>query len=399
MIYRKIKEGEAKAFANLSSIAFFGNADDAYKDIEKGEFLPDTIRVLEDENGRISAGLRLFDIEMFLDTGYVRTGGIGDVSSYPENRRKGNVSELFDGVLKEMYEDDYVLSYLYPFSHPFYRKYGYELCIKKDIVTFKAEGISYKKDWGYAKMHVPGSADDLSDEIKQVYEKYAQGMNFMLNRKGWFWDRILKGNPFTSKSRLYVLYYNDGTPAAYFQYDYEKIDFITFNAKIFDMAFISSEAFDMMVNFMYKLTPQIKDISFSCPPVIDAYSIIEEPWHVNIKSDAGGMMRIINAQKALCAIKAPEMKAKLNIRIFDDNIEHNNNIFTVDIESGRAAAQKAESTTLPDMECSIHALNQLVSGYAGLEQAKHRKDIKINSNYEIINKVFVKKPIHTQDHF
>ena len=110
-------------------------------------------------------------------------------------------------------------------------------------------------------------------------------------------------------------------------------------------------------------------------------------------------MRIINAQKALSAIKVPEMKAKLNIRIFDDNIEHNNNIFTVDIESGRAAAQKAESTTLPDMECSIHALNQLVSGYAGLEQAKHRKDIKINSNYEIINKVFVKKPIHTQDHF
>ena len=350
MIYRKIKDDEIKDFANLGATVFFCSAEDAYKEIEEGKFLKETIRVLMDDEGKMIAGLRLYDLEMFLDTGYVRTGGIGDVSSYPESRRQGNISKLYEHTLREMYEEGYVLSYLYPFSHPFYRKYGYELCRQKDTVTLQTKSIALTQDNGCVKQHIFGTEMDLSEDIKTIYNEYADGMNMMLNRKGWFWDRILEANPFTGKSRLYVFYLEDGTPTAYFQYDYEKVDFSSFNIKIFDMAYISRKAFNMMINFVYKLYPSVVKVSFRRPPVLDCYSIIDEPWNVEMKSEGGGMLRIINAAKALNAMKAPMINTKLKIKVNDMNIKENNNIYCVDINMGELAAKEVSVTETYDME-------------------------------------------------
>ena len=42
-------------------------------------------------------------------------------------KRKKFIRNIFEYAMKEMYEDGYVFSYLYPFSHVYYRKFGYEL--------------------------------------------------------------------------------------------------------------------------------------------------------------------------------------------------------------------------------------------------------------------------------
>ncbi|MBN2878272.1 MAG: GNAT family N-acetyltransferase [Clostridia bacterium] len=398
MNYRKIKESEAKDFANLSATAFFFNAENAYQDIEKGGFLTETIRVLEDETGRFPVGLRLFELQMYLNSSYVKTGGIGDVSSYPENRRKGYISRLFDYTLREMYEDNYVMSYLYPFSHPFYRNYGYELCRKNTTVTMNPEKISYCYFDLEAREHIPGTKEDLSKDIMAIYTSYAEGMNFMVQRQGWFWDRVLQENPFTSSSRMYVLYQEDGTPCAYFKYIYEKFEVYFSKIKILDMAFIDRESFDMIMRFIYRLAPSTKEVRFSLPPAIEPYGISDDAWNVGMRSEPGGMMRIMNAEKALSTIKTEAENMNISIQIADDNIQENCGVFDLDVEDGTITAKKT-SNKVPDMECSVQVLNQLVSGYACIDEVAHRKDIKVISKHKELNKVFAKRPIHLQDHF
>ena len=395
MIYRKIKKEEAKEFANLSAIAFHTIAKEAYEDIEKGEFLEDTVRIIEDENGKFIAGLRLFDLKMQLDGQYIRCGGIGDVSSYPEHRRHGNISRLFDEVLKEMYDDNFMISYLYPFSHSFYRKYGYELCRDNKIVSFETKHIPYCKDKGYIRQHIPNTENDLSEDIKKIYGIFAEKRNFMVEREGWFWDRILKSDAYTSSSRLYVCYTDDNTPAAYVLYEAEKKEPYMLKANIMDKAWINRNAFDMWLRFIYRLAPAVCETGFSCPSDFEVMDIIEEPYELKVKSEPGGMLRIVNVKRALEVIKKPELGIQVSIKVKDDNIPENNGIFLIKGDTVR----KDESTKEADLECSVHVLAQLISGFRVLDDVMHREDVTVTGKKEELDSLFVKKPIHTQDHF
>lgn len=400
MIYRKIKKEEAREFAKLSATAFHCNAENQYKEIEKNEYEEDYIRVLENDDGKFVAGMRLIEMEMYLDGNPVKCGGIGDVGSYPEYRRMGNITRLFDAAFNEMYKNDYVISYLYPFSHPYYRKFGYEICRRKDIISFKTEEIAYKKDDIYARQHVIDSEDDLSADIKKIYYQYAKDMNFMVKRKdnGWLWNRLLKEDAYTGKAKLYVCYNSDDTPIAYFLYEFEKIGQYDLKAKIFDMAFVSREAFDIMLRFIYRLAPAVKIIEFSRPAVINALDIVEEAWEIKMQSEAGGMMRIINVEKALCNMRLPDSDCSISIKVTDDNIKQNNDLFVLQIINGKAEIKKDRSAK-PDLECSIHVLSQLVCGFRTIDDVIHRDDVRVNDHIDVLNSVFVKKLIHTQDFF
>lgn len=400
MIYRKISKEEAKEFAKLSATAFHGKAENQYKDIEKNEYQEDSIRVIENDEDKFVAGLRLIEMEMYLDGNPVKCGGIGDVSSYPEYRRMGNVSRLFESTFDEMYKNDYVISYLYPFSHPYYRKFGYELCRRKEIVSFETQKIAYSKDGGYVRQHVMESDDDLSADIKKVYYEYAKNMNFMVKRKesGWFWDRVLKKDAYSSKAKLYVCYQSDNTPIAYFLYEFEKIGHYDLKAKIFDMAFVNREAFEVLFRFIYRLAPSIKQVEFSCPSVIKPLEIIDENWEIKLESEAGGMMRIVNVEKAFKAMKMPNTDCSTAIKVTDDNIKENNDVFVVDIVGGKTSV-KRDSNAKVDLECSIHILSQLVCGFRTLEEVMYKDDVRVNDKKNILKSIFVKKLIHTQDFF
>ncbi|MEX1376055.1 MAG: GNAT family N-acetyltransferase [Eubacteriales bacterium] len=398
MIYRIIEKEELKAFANLSATAFHCDATEQYKDIEDGGFLLETIRVIADAENNFTAGLRLIELEMYLDTGYVKCGGIGDVSSYPEYRRGGNVSELMKNVLREMYENKYVISYLYPFSHPFYRKYGYELCREKRVVTIKTSDIKYTKSAGYAKQHIYKTKDDLSEDIKKIYYKHADGMNFMLDRNEYFWEKKLKEDAFTSKTKTYVLYSEENQPIAYFTYEYEKIVFPNIRAKIYDIAFVDRKAFDSLLMFIYKLGPAVSEIVFACPPRLNIFNTLEDAWNVKMSVEPGGMMRIINAKMAFEAMKAVELKSSLLIKVQDNYISENNAVFRVECKSGKITAEKADGEAY-DLCLPVNILAQAISGYAALDEVEHTEGVTIRAKKEELDKLFYKKHIHLQDFF
>ena len=128
MEFRFIKSKEQEQVIFVISQAFYYNCESEYKLVEKGKFRYEDFLGAFDDGGKLMAVAQCLPHFMWLDGVSVKCGSIGNIASLPEGRRGGIVRKIMKLLCDKMYEDGYVMSFLYPFSHPYYRKFGYELC-------------------------------------------------------------------------------------------------------------------------------------------------------------------------------------------------------------------------------------------------------------------------------
>ena len=120
---------EQVAYSQLCSLAWQSLVDE--KELARIATLPDPDPRrwgALSEDGTLAAGLACYDFHAFLQGEAVSNGGIGGVVTHPAYRRQGAIREIFTELLRETRSNGEILSSLYPFSHAFYRKFGYELC-------------------------------------------------------------------------------------------------------------------------------------------------------------------------------------------------------------------------------------------------------------------------------
>ena len=91
---------------------------------------------LFDDAGKLQGGLIAHDFATTFCGREVRMAGIGGVVSRPEQRRQRTIRRVFERMLPVLYERGVTLSALYPFSHEYYRKFGYEQCLNRRHASF-----------------------------------------------------------------------------------------------------------------------------------------------------------------------------------------------------------------------------------------------------------------------
>ena len=64
-------------------------------------------------------------------------GGITGVATYPEYTGKGLIHSLMKRAINYMHDQEFPISFLYPYSIPFYRKMGWEIVSDKLSFTVK----------------------------------------------------------------------------------------------------------------------------------------------------------------------------------------------------------------------------------------------------------------------
>ena len=85
-----------------------------------------------------------------------------------------------------------------------------------------------------------------------------------------------------------------------------------------------------------------------------------------------------------------------------DTVPENETVNTDDI--GQDITAVPSDTVLPtaetpDLTVSIQALGQMAAGAVSLSEAMYRPDVTVAGNQEVLEKVFVRKPILVEDHF
>src|SRR5690625_7023407 len=80
-------------------------------------------------DGQLAAKMHLIPLSCYIRGKEFEIGGVSSVATWPEYRRQGLVKKLLYHGLKQMKQHGQTISFLHPFSVPFYRKYGW-------VVTF-----------------------------------------------------------------------------------------------------------------------------------------------------------------------------------------------------------------------------------------------------------------------
>ena len=123
-IIRPMTNDDLLAYERLCSICY------TYPAKHAPEPLPDEklrIRMgVFDEDGKLLSAMMQIPYSVRFGGETVPLIGIGGVVTDPAARGQRAIRHLFEEGLPRLYREGYVFSALYPFSHRFYRKFGYE---------------------------------------------------------------------------------------------------------------------------------------------------------------------------------------------------------------------------------------------------------------------------------
>ena len=104
---------------------------------------------------RLASMIVVYHMQVNVHDNIMDMGGITGVATYPEYAGRGLIHSLMRRVLDYMNKQQMPLSFLCPYSIPFYRKMGWEIC--SDQLTFNVKDVQLPK-----ARPVPGMVERVS---------------------------------------------------------------------------------------------------------------------------------------------------------------------------------------------------------------------------------------------
>ena len=394
MTIRKIENKDHFEAYKLAAYCF-------HQRIEVGE--PDPQKIKEDTR----QGFGAFDEEtliaqiinhpfnFYLDGKIIKTGGIGAVSTLPEYRDSGAIRQIFEKLIPQAYKDGEVISTLYPFNHKFYRKFGYEVIPFRNEYTFSPDIL---KDYqtiaeGNSIKITRWKNGEKADDYLEVYESFAKTMNLSAVRTLEGMEKHLKYEKEFIDRKFSYLFTKEEKPLAYLIFT-DVYNSEAAELHVNEYAWTCRSGFNAILNFLSRFTADYGKIILPLPKGIDLLKIITSPNAYNIEKRTCQhfMLRVVNAQKLLEVIKKPA-DCNFTIKIEDELIKENN--ITLRVKSDSVTQSKDK----PDIDLNIRTLSQLASGCSNIDEAMLRNDIIINSNEEMLRRVFTEKLIFVSESF
>lgn len=391
MEYRKLTPAEAQQAAFISSQAFDYTIshEDLASYLEEGAQKHIHMRGAVDENGKVLAGLVLNPYEVWFDGHVVGMGGIGGVSSRPECRRGGHIRGLFGAIMEEMRERGMVFSFLSPFSHVFYRKFGYELgSVLVQVEAPTAQLARYVQP-GYGVQYQEGM--DIAPFL-EVDRAFAPRHNMMTQRPMERWEKILKHDPMETRIRTYILYSAEDKPIAWFQFTVEnKV------MKVMEMEWVNREGLWAMLGFWGRFAGNYDKVSFLSSPELVADVLWTEPYEITTILTRQGMTRVVDVQKALEWMRKPEQPGEVVLKVQDDFCRWNDRAYRIAWADGESCVTEAKGSA--DGTVSVQALSQMVTGLYPLKTIVCRPDVQLDAKESLLEALFPQKQVYCQEHF
>jgi predicted acetyltransferase len=348
---------------------------------------------------KLLAGMFEIEFLMRFDGHSKKMSGISGVGTLPEARKGGHIRRISEKMLIEAYEKGVVFSTLAPFSHDFYRKFGYEIASDRFNISIPTKSFSTIKPTGEYINILPG--DDFS-LLKEVHSAYIADINHGVDRGYWqndrAWKIFTKDEPCATGSFIYLWKDENGIARSYIKYrdQYEDGENQMY---VSELAFIDIKGLYGILGIVSGLSTQYENFKWQMPSFIDLWDIIGEAWYVKQKKRPREMTRVINVKTALELMRRPDGEGKYVIEVKDDNIPANNGKYLVEF-SGKET--KVSITTKDaDISCDILTFNQLVLGYRTLQNMLYtrKNGLEINNNIKTLNSVFTLRPQHLTEYF
>ena len=292
--------------------------------------------------------------------------GIGFVATYPEYRGRGVASAVMDRILADAHADGVALSYLAPFSYPFYRAFGYEHAFDERTYQMRVG------DWPDGP-RVAGHVERLEwqrarDAVHAIYAAGEAHRPAALVRDAW-WEEY-KFN-LRAAYRFAVYYAEDGEPQGYLAYQLGN------NAvNIFEWEWLTTEAYHALSRYIRSHQAEFA-LAWSCavPNVGERMPLPADPATISYATRPYMMARIVDMQAFLGAFPfAGTQDFAFSVHVgADAHAPWNEGVWTVERRDGsvsvtHAAGEPGPSASVPVLRTTIQRAVQLFLGYAPLSQ-------------------------------
>lgn len=261
-VHRLTEKEELLESDRICSIAFVSpwDREEAVRGLESPDFQPTVSFGHFTEEGQLTASLLLPQFQMRYEGHDVPMVGVGGVASLPEYRYGGAVRQIFHTALEWMWDQGAVFSTLYPFSHSYYRKFGYELCQLVTQYKLPTEALESFSCTCKVRMFQPG--EDLAP-LQAVYNARLGQYNLAVQREERHWRSLFGKDPAKEMRYTYLLEDACG-PLAYVIFKPEEGE----DGKIGnvrELAFAKPEGLPQALGFLYRLGAQYEAFRIALP--------------------------------------------------------------------------------------------------------------------------------------
>lgn len=400
MYARKLKPEEQYLSRRNMAVAFEGEFDPE-KELEKSKTEEQDPRA--DHWGAFAgvqedpiASLVMNKYRCRFDGHTVKMGGVGGVASLPPCRRGGAVRACLQASLRDLYDEGFMLSALYPFSTAFYRKFGYENGQLCTLWTLPLADLNVPDVGGRVRQIFPG--DDLSP-LLTVYSSVYGDCNLSVVREVYD-ESLTKDNLLEQKRYIFVWEDESGKPGAFLigGRDGDILNCRTdFSAKN-GLLFRDAGALQGLFFFLRTAFPaNFKAVRFCVPSYLNLVSLFPEAASMESSLVVNGMLRVVNVEEALklCRCKG---EGEVVLELEDPVLSENCGIFRLSFAPGKQnQVERAESA--PDISMPIGEFSALLLGVRGAEEFPWIPAAKVQNPAAPLEKVFYRKPCHILDLF
>jgi len=345
------------------------------------------------EDGTLFSSVIVKPEAMMFNGQSVKMAFTGGVTTLPEARNAGGVRKIYEKVFPKMKDDGILFSFVYPFSFPFYRKFGYEQSYSRSRFFIPIDALNIYSYPSGVRAHKKG--DSPRDFIK-VYNQFIKDKNLAIVRSDDEWQEILNRDPHLKREFTYIHYDNQGESNAYVLYTpVQKDDECLLVIKELVWSDISG-LYDML-GFIYGLRSEYSHVSWEAPNCLDFFSLIEDSWEVSVKWEGAGMNRIVDLPRVLELLIPPSEYGSVILDVSDKFLPFNTGRYLLKWKSGSISVSKTDM--LPDMETDIETLTQMVTGYLTPAQALYKKGISIHAKLDVFSALFPHKNLYMMELF
>lgn len=368
MNYRVIPEEKKELFMKMTDYAFAPQEGE-----KKYEKESDYRKIIGEMRGLFAGEdlltcCLLYSMECKIRGFWFKVGGIGDVASPPEMRRKGYIGEILKNILKEMKDKGMVFSALWPFSYPFYRKYGWEITssfkkykIKPDFLKF----ADNEKTGEFIKIDI-NDFDKLEPIYKNFYQKY--DLEFKRDKQ-WWQEMVFK----RGKKENYIYVWKDkGKIQGYIIYNIIKSgkNFWNRDMSVREMFALDFKAYKQLLRFLYYHDSQVENINIFVPAGDSLVKYISDPRLEEHNYEPGTMFRLVDIKGFFNKINYPDnLNLSINFTVKDNYADWNNGNYTLEITDGKGECKDNLNINSVDFIIDINRLAQLATGFLSVDDA------------------------------
>ena len=394
MIVRKIRPEEYKRCQQLCALAFEYEMKDA--DLSAEALLQrvktdprstqdihwnSQCAAFEDDDRTMMGTMTVIPWRATFDGKSVNMAGIGGVVTLPQYRRSGAIRACFEAALRDM--RGFCLSYLYPFSTEFYRRFGYELGCDRVKWRLRLAGMPALSVAGSWRLAEPDG--NAMPDIAAIDRLREARYNCMIRSDNMQY-LYLRDDPFAVRRYTYIYYDGEGRPRSY-------MTVIPQNGELDCPRFVfhDREGFLGLMALLMRLSADHSHATLYLPDDVDLRGLIPEWSFGNVERtvEQRGMVRAVDV-KMLLKMARMRGEGRLRIAVNDPQIAENNGCFEVAFAPGRENdVRRVEAA--PDIELTIQDFSRLIVGCCDLDP-EWMPDVKLHCSVEQAARVFYRKP-------